>query len=173
MTTITTVKSTSIEDGVRIVKVLRYGKDDVQEAEQVAPFGIDSNPIKNMSAIYADTAVKGEPVLIGYINEKQLAKVGETRLFSTDEKGNLKTYLWLKNDGTIEIGGNSDNMVRYSKMAEAFEQLRSDFNAFVNLFNSHIHTGGTISGSTGTTATPGSGSTADITESKIDEIKTL
>jgi len=158
----------------RVVKFLRLGKSDVQTSLEAAPYGIDSNPVKDMVAVYAPTGEKGKTVIMGYINKQQLAAKGETRLYSTNADGELQLYTWLKADGTMEIGGSTKNMVRYQELETAFNQLKSDFNALVTTFNSHVHTGVTTgSGSSGSTATPGTASTADITPAKINQIKTL
>jgi hypothetical protein len=93
---------------------------------ETSPFGIDSNPIKDMAAIYAETAKIGETVLIGYINKDQLAAIGETRLFSKDAAGLLKAYVWAKNDGILELNGNTDFAVKFSKLKEAFDELKDD-----------------------------------------------
>lgn len=174
MLNITKVISTSFDDlQRRIIKVLRKGKSDVQTPMESAPFGIDSNPIKDMIAVYGQTEEKGKTVIIGYIDKNKLAASGETRLYSIDNNGNLKTYVWLKNDGTMEIGGNTKHMVRYEELQTAFNQLKQDLNTFITIFNSHTHTGVTIGvGSTSTTTTPGTSSSADISPAKIDNIKT-
>lgn len=159
------------DDNERVIKVLRLGKDDVQTASESMPFGIDSNPVKDLVAVYAKSSANGENVIIGYLNQNQQAEVGEIRIYSTDVDGVEKTYLYLKNDGTVEIAGDADNMVRFSKLKEGFDQLKSDFNNLISTFNSHMHpeTGAT----TGPPTTPGSSSSASIDDSKIDEIKTL
>jgi hypothetical protein len=103
------VNSTSFNDVKnRIVKFLGFGKNDVQSQKEAAPYGTDSNPIKNMVAIYAQTANGSESVVIGYINKNQLADVGEHRTYSTDSDGNLKASIWLKKDGAIEIKATGD-----------------------------------------------------------------
>lgn len=175
---LTKIVSVAKETGYQVIKFLGLGKDDTQTAYQATPYGIDSSPVKDMVAVYSPTGVKGESVIIGYINKSQLAEPGEVRLYSTDSDGGLKFYTWLKADGTYEVGGDADNMVRYSKLEEAFNQLKDDHDALVQTFNNHIHittatvgTGppGTIQATT-TTEQP---STADITPAKIDEIKTI
>ena len=167
------VISTAMSAKERIIQVLRLGSKDIQEAEQVQPFGIDSNPIKNVMAVFSETSTSSEPVIIGYFNDSPKAEIGGVRFYSTNTSGAEQTYIYLRANGDIEIGGNTDNMVRYSALEIAFNQLRSDLNSLITTFNSHVHTGGTISGSTGTTATPGSPSTANISGAKIDKIKTL
>lgn len=144
---------------------------------QAGAYGTDAQPIEDCIAIYAQTGVKGKTVIIGYINKNAVAGVGEHRLFSTDADGVVKFYIHLKNDGTCEIGGNADNMVRYSKLEEAFNQLKSDHDALVTAFNAHMHpTAGTGAPSPPTpipNSIPATPSTADISDAKIEEIKTL
>jgi hypothetical protein len=74
----------------------------------------------------------------------------------------------------MEIGGDAYNMVRYQELETAFNQLKSDLNNFISIFNAHTHAGVTTGGGTsGVTATSGTSSSADITPAKIDEIKCL
>ena len=161
----------------RIIKFLRYGKDDIQTSFESYPFGIDSNPVKDLIAIYSPTNEKGKTVILGYLNKNQLAKVGENRLYSTDEDGNEVFYVYLKNNGEAEIGGNSDNMVRYSPLKDEYDKTKDVLDSILNIL-----TGAPIN-------EPGNGapsalqaalsaalvgkSTGDISGSKIDEIKTL
>lgn len=150
--------STEINDlAERVVKFLRFGLKDIQTARQAAPYGMDSNPIKDMIAIYGATSDKGKPAIIGFINKNQLADIGEARMFSTDENGVLKTYIWLQNDGIMEVGGDVDFMVRFS-------DLKAGFDTLVTNFNAHVH------GGAGTP--PTIPSTASIDSAKINEIKT-
>ena len=135
------VIETRIADAVRFVKFLRMGKSDVQETEQIAPHGFDSNPVKDMIAVYAPTLQQGETVIIGYINKNQIAEPGETRIFSTDSDGELQTFIHLLNDGTMEIGGDADFMARFNELKSGFDQLRDDFNNHLTNYNTHTHAG--------------------------------
>jgi len=163
--------SSAVEKSRLIVKYLRLGKHDIQTSYNVAPFGIDANPIKGMKAIQSSTGERGDSVILGYINDNMLAAKGEIRIFAVDSDGVLQNYIHIKNNGDIEIGGDADNMVRYSELKSGFDDLRDDFNNFVNTkFNTHTHVA-----PSGTTAVPvplGSPSAADISGSKIGEIKT-
>jgi hypothetical protein len=150
----------------RVVKFYRLGKSDVQTAIEAGPYGIDSNPIKDLIAVYAETGEKGKTVIVGYLNKNQLAAAGEVRLYSTDAAGEQQFYIWLKNTGICEIGGAGDFLVRYNELETAFNELQSKFNTFANSYTP---------GSPSTLGTPPtvSPSTADITKAKITEIKTL
>lgn len=168
-----TIISTVVESGLRIVKFFHLGKN-VKTSVQAAPWGVDAHPVKDAIAVYAETGVKGKAVIIGYLNVNALAAVGEHRLFSTDADGAVQFYIHLKNDGTAEIGGNADNMVRYSELETAFNELKQDFNTHVQNYNTHVHPGVTAGpGSTAVTPAVSTPSQADISGAKIDEIKTL
>lgn len=108
--------------GRTMVKVYKYGISDVQTPKQVSPFGLDSNPIKDMVAIYSKTDDAGTNIIIGYFNKNQLSQVGENRLYSTDENGNLKTFIWLKNDGKIQLGGTDNNLVLHAALNDALNK---------------------------------------------------
>jgi hypothetical protein len=172
-----TVDSTSLGTlGRRIIKFLGLGRSDVQTAPQAAPYGIDSNPTKNMVAIYSDLGNKGAKTVIGYLNVDSVADVGELRLFSTDSDSALQFVIHLRANGTCEIGGTTDNMVRYSKLEDAFNTLKDDLNNHIQNYNAFAAAyvpGSPSALGTPPTAATSTPSTADITPAKIDEIKTL
>lgn len=145
----------------RIIKVLRFGLSDVQQTFEASPVGIDSNPAKDLIAIYSDTSRNGESAIIGYIKKNQLADVGELRLFSTDNNNVQKFFVWLKNDGTIQIGGNNDNAVRYAALNAAIQ-------TYLTALNTAIAAGVASGGGAYTPPSP-----LDISAAKINEIKTL
>jgi hypothetical protein len=139
------------------------GKDDVQEATESSPFGIDSNPIKNMVAVYAKTGEKGDTVIIGYLNKNKIAESGETRFYSTDQEGVEQISFYLKSDGTAELGGNDDNLVRYKPV----EDLVAEINQFLNIQLPLISTGIATGGGS---YSPGTANFS-ITDAKIDNLK--
>src|SRR5690606_8847873 len=95
----------------------------------------------------------------------QLAAIGELRLYATDGNGQLQTFVWLKNDGTIELGGNTDNAVRYLPLNTALQGQVTDINAeLVKIQTAITGLGGAYA------HTPVS---IDISGAKIEEIKTL
>jgi hypothetical protein len=151
--------------GQRLVKILRFGKSDVQTPFQASPFGIDSNPVKDMIAVYSETTERGKNVIVGYLNKDMLAEAGETRFFSTDSEGVLKSYAWLKNDGTIEFCGNDHNLIRYSPLNQALQQQ-------VVAINSEITKIAVAISALGGTYIPDTVE-IDISESRINELKTI
>lgn len=164
---------TTIEQGRRIVKALRNGRDDVQTSKQITPFGFESNPVRDSIGLYTQTSTKNRTYIIGYIAEGAITEVGESRVFSTDAQGVVQIDFIFKANGTVEMGGSADNAVRYSALETAFNELKSKFNSLVTAYNAHVHTGVTTGpGVSGTTPSVGSPSTADITGAKINELKT-
>lgn len=151
-----------VKGGSRILKVIQYG---AKTADEAAPFGDDSSPLADMIAVYADTGEIGDPVIIGYLNEKQLAAPGEKRLYSLKENGDLSFYAWLKNDGTMELGGNTDNLVRFAPLNTGLAAQNTAINAELAKIALAI-------GALGGAYAPGSVS-LNIANSKIVEIKTL
>ena len=68
----------------------------MQTSIEAMPYGVDSNPIKDMVAVYSETTGKGETVIIGYLNKNLKAEVGEFRTFSTDSNGGRKVLYLAK-----------------------------------------------------------------------------
>lgn len=157
-----------MENGKRVLKLLRYGNDDVITPRPVMPFGIDSvpAPVKNLIGVYADTARDGNMVLIGYIPAEQVAQVGELRLYSMNEEGNAVAFQQLlKNDGTCELGGTTDNLVRYTALDAGMQSTVTQ--VLTNLNQIAVAINAIVPGS----YTP-SALGVDISAAKINEIKT-
>lgn len=160
----TKVISSFVKNTKMLIKVFVLGNKDVQTPVQVSPYGVDGNPIKDMIALYAPTNEYGQNAIVGYIHKNYKAEPGELRLFCTDTNGAEKFFVWLKKDGSIEIGGNADNAVRYSPLNTAMTQLQTDINTQLALISAGIS-------AAGGSYTPGNIS-IDISGSKIDDIKT-
>lgn len=81
----------------------------------------------------------------------------------------------LDKDGNVIINEGTDNSVRYSKLKEEFDKLKQDLNNFItSVYNAHTHPyvdSPVGASNTSATLTLGTASTADISSSKIDEIK--
>jgi hypothetical protein len=162
---LTTVFSTSFDKAKRlVVKLLRFGLNDTQTAIEISPYGVDSNPIKDMIALYDKTPGSGETVIVGYMNKNRLSAPGEFRAFSTDSSGNLKSYIWLKNNGNLELNGNADHAVR-------FQALETALNNMVNLISENLPLieAGIVAGGGTYTPIP---VTLDISAAKIDTVLT-
>ena len=125
MITLSKLKSVAIEQGQRILKVMQYGP---KTANECGPFGLDSSPLENYTAIYSETANVGESLIIGYIQKNQIAQQGEARLFSLDSKGLLKAEIFCKADGTIILNGGVNSSIRYEPLNTELQKLKNDIN---------------------------------------------
>jgi len=161
MITLSRVKEATAE----FIKVLRYGKSDVQTIEPILPSGIDSKPLKDDLAVHSNTNDRSDSVCLGYIWKSELTQHGEIRIFSRDSDGAEKTYMYLKNDGTIEFAGTVDNLIRYAKLNTALQDFKTKINTELGKIATGIAAGG---GSYTPLLT-----TIDISLSKITEFKCL
>ena len=108
------VDSTSINNlGKRIIKFFEFG---AKTASESLPFGLDTNPIKGMTAIHAKSTNDAESVIIGYVDTDKLAESGESRFFAKDSSGQVVSFVWLKANGNIELNGNDYSAVRFENL---------------------------------------------------------
>ncbi len=183
MSDIGTIKNTSIESDMEdLNKVIMADVEisdpkDRQDCHVVSLSGIKSRPPINGRAIVINLGGGYQCIIAVDDHIEPDLMEGELDLYS-QENGIVKSRLKLLKNGTIEINDGSDNSVRYSKLEEAFNQLKSEYNALLNDYKSHIHiltiTAMAGSGGTGTSVAPVCTliqSIADITDAKIDEIK--
>lgn len=126
MITLSKLKSSTIEGTKRILKVLQFG---AKTAKEVSPFGFDSCPVEDLTAIFAETSNADESVIIGYIQADRLAQAGASRLFSIDPTTKqLKAEIWLKTDGTITLNRGTNKAVLF----EPLNQKLTDHNNAIN-----------------------------------------
>lgn len=127
MITFAKLDSTLINNlGKRIIKFFEFG---AKTASESMPFGIDSSPIKGMTAIHSQSSNSGESVIIGYINTNQLAESGESRMYSVDQNNVLKAFIWNKKDGKIWLNGNGYSSVRFEPLESALNNQKDLINA--------------------------------------------
>ena len=129
MITLSKFKSSTIEQGKRILKVLQFG---AKTAKECSPFGYDGNPLAEMTAIYSETSNKAESVIIGYIHKSQLAGVGESRVYALGASGSVVSYVWMKNDGSLELNGSNYTAVRYAPLNAGLQNESSLINIELN-----------------------------------------
>lgn len=149
----------------RIVQVSLFKK--AREIPQALPYGVDSAPVREMVAVYANTADMGNSVIVGYVYKDAVAEEGSIRLYSDNG------YIHLRANGNLELLGDSKHMVRYEELETGFNSLKQSVTDLTILFNAHVHVTVTSLG-TPTPPTPSAiPPTATITGAKINEIKTL
>lgn len=124
-------KFKSIENniGKRLLKLLTIG--GAMTAKESMPFGVDGNPLENMTAIYSNTSNASERVVIGYINTNQLAAQGEIRIYSTNPSklNEVSSYVWCKANNQLELNGNAFTAVRYENLNTGLQNQATAINA--------------------------------------------
>jgi len=122
------ISLTRIKEAARgVIKVLRFGKSDVLNAEQFLPFGIDSQPIKDLQALHTNTAANDAGAIIGYLCRSEL-KNGETQIYAKDKNGDFLFYIYMRADGRAEFGGAADNLVRFAELDKALQNFKAEVN---------------------------------------------
>lgn len=147
----------------RIIKSFGRSKRDVSTSYSAASWGDDSAPLPNSDLVHSSTGAD-ETVILGVINKNQIALPGEKRIFATNEGGDVMVAIYLKRDGTIEIAGNADNAVKFSKLDSATQKFVTDINIELGKIAAGIATGGG--------AYDVSPISIDLSAAKNDKIKT-
>lgn len=120
------VKDSFLEKSRMIIKSLTLR--GATTAKQVTPFGIDSNPLENYTAVYASTTNEGEAIVLGYINTNYITEKGEIRIYSVGDDKAVKAYVYAKKDGNLELNGNAFSSVRF----ESLEIATNNNDALIN-----------------------------------------
>lgn len=171
---ISTYISSALKAAKRVLTLNVFGTYDPRTASECAPFGYDAVPGKKLKALFIKTTSNSEPVCAGYINDQQVATAGQVRLYSTDDTGAVQTYILLREDAKMEIGGNANHMTQFEGLQTAFNTLRGDLNSLISAYNGHTHpyVNGTTPAVTSPTSATGTPSSADITPAKLNNILT-
>lgn len=84
-----------------------YGQN--QLCDTYGPAGEDSVPVKNDRVLLVKVEGSGNFVSAGVLTKSQGSNPGDKKIFSRDEEnGEVKAYIWLKNDGSIEVETNGE-----------------------------------------------------------------
>lgn len=160
MITLSKIKSATIEAGKRILKVTQFG---AKTAKESYPFGFDSQPLEDWTAIYSETSNKSESVIIGYINKNQLAEAGSSRMYALGESGEVVGFVHCRTSGVLELNGSDYSSVRFQNMVQAINAQNVLINAELSKISASI---GLLGGS----YTPGTIST-NLTSSESATVK--
>jgi hypothetical protein len=129
----------------RILKAFRFIKSrffgNSHESVQVAPFGDDSCPPNGIKGVKIRTTTDSIHVVVGYFNRNNKAKAGEKRLFSVDENGEESTFIYLKNDGTFEIGTSDGFQLKYDSVNKRLSTNKDIYYELTGIsLANHTHT---------------------------------
>lgn len=155
-----TLESVNDIDEIQLVKVSSLEGEVQENVERVQPYGLSTNPpVDSETMIACIGGNKDHPVAIvvdnGATRKKEL-EPGEVALYD-----HLGTFIYLTKDGDIHIKPNSENFRLEGNQATTgtidadgnitskgdvadskgtLDQLRQEFNTFVNTrYNVHIH----------------------------------
>ena len=138
------------------------GQDRISELYH--PPGISSAPTKEDSIIDAQIG-SGKRVSIVSHNYRIEVEVidGQTKIYSTNADGSeIKSLIFLDNDGNIELNGNDKTFVTFAELDTALQNM-------ISLIMAHVHT----SASPGSpTTTPTASISVDISVAETTTIKT-
>jgi len=169
--------STAIKEGFRIIKT-KWAENITSTAKQSNPFGFDSNVPKEIVAVFADTSSKEEPVIVGYLYASALSDLntGDSAMYSTDSEGKIKSTVKLRNDGTAEILGTGDYMVRFNELEKEYNKTKAVLDSIISVLTPPINEPGNGAPSAFQAAmnvAVGAKTTGDISGAKIEELKTI
>lgn len=151
-------------DKVVNVEAVISDPDSIQ-GNQGTPSGIDSKPQAGDYAVGVQLPGSSQWAIIGYLDPKNqsLVENGEIRVYSRDGSGNEAIGFHFKNDGTVEMGASSDNLVSFFDLKTSIEQLKAQITQNLAAISTAI---GSLGGLY--TVIP---LTATIDNAKIDELK--
>ena len=148
-------------DTVRMLQVQLLG-DSPETVEWFDITGEDTAPVNGDKVVILQVAknykiaVATKDLIVAAVN------AGERKFYSRDSTGAIQATIYLKDDGNIELNGGINHAVQYEALLVAFNLLKTTV-------NTHVHTGGTLSGGlTGVTTVL---DTSDITATKINDIE--
>lgn len=122
---------TSDDLGNRQFIVNCLGDNDPRKYFSISPFGIDYNAPIDTRALTTDSANKDIKFNIGVLNKIKIEDLepGESAIFSTTEDGSeLKSFVKLRIDGTMEFNGDVDTLAGFTELKAGFDQAITDLN---------------------------------------------
>lgn len=103
MGAIARVIQTENGDDNEIIQTVEEHYGENKYCDQYSAGGDDAPPLPEDRVVLVEVEGTGNAVAVGVLSESQGAKPGEKLIYSRDENGKLKSKIWLKNDGSIEI----------------------------------------------------------------------
>lgn len=129
----------------RLASVIPFGSGDLYTP--TSPFGFISAPVKGVVAYFLNLHGQAlAPIILGHLdkNRPMPSAPGEVIVYCTSADGTVvPVTLTLKNDGTLVIVANTKIQVQAPAIELGAATLEKVINGetFMQLFNSHVHTG--------------------------------
>ena len=105
------------ENDTRILKCELSSADDVQQIELIQQNGEQNNPLDDATVIVLEITKtwKIAVAIKDFVEPDATLGRGEKIIYSLDSNNNIKAKIYLKNDGTVNIG-NGDQFVALSNL---------------------------------------------------------
>lgn len=158
---------------------LDTGGGFIRTGEMFGPVGDDAQPLPTDQPILIRSVGSGRYAVIGFLDPINAGETepGERRIYSRSSAGAVTGYVWFKTDGTVGINGLINHAVQYEALLSAFNELRGELNAFMSVFDSHIHATTATVGASATvgiisaTETPGTAAAADMSGARVASVR--
>jgi len=159
----------SLAPGKSVQVDLQTAGDTSDDAELYHVPGLYSVPIDGVHGVCLDVADNN--IIIAthdYRFNKTLDK-GEAILYSMDANGVIKASCLVNKSGEFVINNGTDYGVKFNELQTAFNQLKSDLNTFIGVYNGHTQV---VTGATAAApVAQGVVSAADITPAKVLKVR--
>lgn len=141
------VNQNFIKKGLNFIKVTvkLFGKSHTIDSVNCSPYGFFGKPLKNATAVTYGSEFNR--VTVGYIQKAiEGLNDGESILFSKTPNGDISSTIICRGDNTIELLGDSDNLIRFSKLKQEIsnsdvqingelEKIQTTLDAVVSAFS--------------------------------------
>lgn len=111
-------------------------KAEVRKSENVTATifnspGDDSRPLPSDSFVYVEGDNIGGKIAVGFLDTANdpVSGDGEKRLYSRDSGGAIQAIIYFREDGVLEVNGNTDFAVSFNQLQLILTQLATDINA--------------------------------------------
>ena len=152
-------KDGNLDKILLLVKILT--DNDIQTVEYMRDIGDQTIPVNGTRVLIIGIGKTWKIAIRSDDGIPPTMSVGEKKIYSV-ANNDVSAFVNFRNDGTVEINGSANYAVRYQALQDAFDQLKTDFDA-------HVHSG--VTTGPGLSGTPTTSITTDISDARVDEVK--
>jgi len=163
-------KIVGLAPGKSVAVNLKTSGGTEDDAELYHVPGILSKPVDGVYGVVIDVAGNNIVVATHDYNLIKSLDKGETFLYCIDGNGNILSSAFVNKDGEFVINDGTRSAVAFDKLKEGFDELKSDFNNFINnTYNLHNHPTAPL-GPVSVPSVVGTQTSADIDDSEVDKV---